>query len=87
MDDTNKTCRAFLNDLSSASPTPGGGGAAALWGAVGAALCGMVPEYAEFRRGSLRAVFPPDGDLPAFLLFLSLAYPHFEITGLFRHPK
>ena len=53
----------------------------------GAALCGMVPEYAEFRRGSLRAVFPPDGDLPAFLLFLSLAYPHFEITGLFRHPK
>ena len=29
MDDTNKTCRAFLNDLSSASPTPGGGGAAA----------------------------------------------------------
>ena len=53
----------------------------------GAALCGMVPEYVEFRRGSLRAVFPPDGDLPAFLLFLSLAYPHFEITGLFRHPK
>ena len=48
MDDTNKTCRAFLNDLSSASPTPGGGGAAALCGAVGAALCGMVAHL--YRR-------------------------------------
>lgn len=42
MDDTNKTCRAFAAALSSADPTPGGGGAAALCGAVGAALCGMV---------------------------------------------
>ena len=42
MDDTNKTCRAFVAALSSADPTPGGGGAAALCGAVGAALCGMV---------------------------------------------
>ena len=53
----------------------------------GAALCGMNPDYAEFSHGSLRAVFPPAGDLPAFLLFLSLSYPHFEITGLFRNPK
>lgn len=42
MDDTNKTCRAFVAALSSTDPTPGGGGAAALCGAVGAALCGMV---------------------------------------------
>lgn len=42
MDDTNKTCRDFVDVLSSAAPTPGGGGAAALCGAVGTALCGMV---------------------------------------------
>ena len=50
MDDTNKTCRAFLNDLSSASPTPGGGGAAALCGAVGAALCGMVAHLTTGKK-------------------------------------
>ena len=44
MDDTNKTCRAFLNDLSSASPTPGGGGA------VGAALCGMVAHLTTGKK-------------------------------------
>lgn len=40
MDDTNKTCREFVSALASSAPTPGGGGAAALCGAVGAALCG-----------------------------------------------
>ena len=50
MDDTNKTCCAFLNDLSSASPTPGGGGAAALCGAVGAALCGMVAHLTTGKK-------------------------------------
>jgi formiminotetrahydrofolate cyclodeaminase len=33
---------AFLAELGSKAPTPGGGGAAAMLGAVGAALCGMV---------------------------------------------
>lgn len=33
---------SFLDDLASASPTPGGGGAAALMGASGAALVSMV---------------------------------------------
>ena len=42
MDDTNKTCREFVAALASSAPTPGGGGAAALCGAVGAALSGMV---------------------------------------------
>lgn len=53
----------------------------------GAALCGMKPDYVEFSRGILTAGFLPDGDLPAFLLFLSLSYPHFEIAGLFRHSE
>ena len=45
MDDTNKTCREFVDILSSAAPAPGGGGAAALCGAVGAALCGQCSQH------------------------------------------
>ena len=46
----------FLNELASSAATPGGGGASALLGAVGAALCSMVAEltsgkkkYAEYQ--------------------------------------
>lgn len=42
MDDTLRTCREFTEVLSSAAPTPGGGGAAALMGAVGVSLAAMV---------------------------------------------
>ena len=38
----NPTLTAFLDELASAAPTPGGGGAAALSGAMGAALVSMV---------------------------------------------
>lgn len=38
----NQTVQAFLDELASAAPTPGGGGAAALVGAMGAALTSMV---------------------------------------------
>ena len=37
-----KGCDEFVEILSSKSPVPGGGGASALVGAVGAALCNMV---------------------------------------------
>jgi methenyltetrahydrofolate cyclohydrolase len=37
-----KTIAAFLDDLASERPTPGGGGAAAVCGAIGAALVSMV---------------------------------------------
>jgi methenyltetrahydrofolate cyclohydrolase len=37
-----KSCKNFLVDLASASPTPGGGGACALAGAISAALTSMV---------------------------------------------
>ena len=50
MDDTNKTCREFVDILSSAVPAPGGGGAAALCGAVGAALCGMVASLTTGKK-------------------------------------
>ncbi|MGH6838454.1 MAG: methenyltetrahydrofolate cyclohydrolase [Methylocella sp.] len=39
---TNSSIASFLDDLASERPTPGGGGAAALSGAIGAALVSMV---------------------------------------------
>jgi len=42
MDMTTRSCREFMEKLASADPTPGGGGAAALLGAAGAALGQMV---------------------------------------------
>ena len=38
----NQTVQTFLDELASAASTPGGGGAAALAGAMGAALASMV---------------------------------------------
>ena len=47
----------FLKDLASSAPTPGGGGASSLVGAVGVALCSMVAnltsgkkKYAEYQQ-------------------------------------
>lgn len=37
-----RTCTQFLAELASKTPTPGGGGTAALVGAAGVALCNMV---------------------------------------------
>lgn len=37
-----KTCRQFINELSSAAPAPGGGGAAAMCGALAVSLGNMV---------------------------------------------
>ena len=42
MDMTTKSCREFVDILSSNAPAPGGGGAAALVGAIGTALGNMV---------------------------------------------
>ncbi len=50
MDDMNRSCRDFAEVLASAEPTPGGGGAAALCGAVGAALCGMVASLTTGKK-------------------------------------
>ena len=42
MDFTQNSCREFVEALSSSAPVPGGGGAAALVGAIGTALGNMV---------------------------------------------
>lgn len=42
MDDTLRSCREFTEVLASSAPTPGGGGASALMGAIGVSLGAMV---------------------------------------------
>ena len=40
-----ETCLNFTNRLAAREPVPGGGGAAALIGALAAALCAMAGNY------------------------------------------
>jgi len=40
-----RTCAGFVDVVAAKAPVPGGGGVAALAGALGAALCSMVGEY------------------------------------------
>lgn len=50
MDLVNKSCVDFVEVLASKEPVPGGGGAAALVGAIGAALCSMVGNLTVGRK-------------------------------------
>lgn len=45
-----QSCASFAEALASAAPTPGGGGAAALTGAIAAALCSMVGNLTTGRK-------------------------------------
>ena len=51
----------FIADLSSKEPVPGGGGASALVGAVGAALCSMVANLTSGKKKY--AEYQPDIDV------------------------
>jgi methenyltetrahydrofolate cyclohydrolase len=48
---TQRSVEAFLNELASAAPTPGGGSAAAIIGAMGAALLSMVCNVTLGKKG------------------------------------
>ena len=47
---TYKTCEEFAQVLAAKEPVPGGGGAAALVGALGVALCSMVGSYTTGKK-------------------------------------
>lgn len=47
---TDKTCSAFADVLAAKEPVPGGGGAAALVGALGVALCSMVGNFTTGKK-------------------------------------
>ena len=48
---TQRPVETFLNELASAAPTPGGGSAAAIMGAMGAALLSMVCNVTLGKKG------------------------------------
>src|SRR6202140_4126137 len=48
---TQSSVETFLDDLASGQPTPGGGSAAAIMGAMGAALVSMVCNVTIGKRG------------------------------------
>ena len=47
---TNRTCEGFAEVLASKESVPGGGGAAALVGALGVALCSMVGNFTTGKK-------------------------------------
>ena len=47
---TQTSCSAFAQALASKAPVPGGGGAAAMAGALGAALCSMVGNFTTGKK-------------------------------------
>lgn len=71
-----KSCREFAAALAAREPVPGGGGAAALAGALGAALCAMVARFDEgkpslaARRDELHRAVAEADDIRRELLLL-----------------
>lgn len=71
-----QTCGGFMDALAAKTPVPGGGGASALVGALGAALCAMVANYTVGKRAyaaveeDVRAVLAEAEELRGRLLAL-----------------
>ena len=70
MDMTTESCRKFVEVLASDAPAPGGGGAAALVGAIGTALGNMIDRLAT-------------GSVTDFLSFAFIKFPVFNVADIF----
>jgi methenyltetrahydrofolate cyclohydrolase len=87
--------REFLADLASEAPTPGGGSAAAVMGAMGAALVSMVCRLTIGRKGyeavdaELRAVLDEAEALRARLTDMARAdvEAYTAVLAAYRRPK
>ena len=83
---TTLTCASFVDALASKQPVPGGGGAAALAGALSAALCSMVGNYTTGKKryaaveADICRLIAAAGDLAAE--FLSLVEKDAEAYAL-----
>lgn len=72
-----KDLTVFISKLASKEPTPGGGGASALIGAIGTALCSMVAnltsgkkKYAEFQEDIDRILNKTEEQIPRLLALI-----------------
>ena len=86
---TDMTVKAFAEKLASNAPAPGGGSAAALSGALGAALVSMVcrltqgkEKYAEFESLVMDTVTKSDELMNALLVMAVLS----KLSGLMIQP-
>jgi formiminotetrahydrofolate cyclodeaminase len=85
----------FTRRLSSADPTPGGGSASALVGALGAALAGMVarltaksPKFASVAQRMAQAADEADGLSKEFLAAIDEDVVAFDkVSAAYRMPK
>ena len=90
-----QTIRGFLDELASSAPTPGGGSAGALVGAVGAALLAMVGNLTAGKKGyesvdaSMRELVAASDRLRSELVRLADEDVRVfgEVMGAYRMPR
>ena len=90
-----QSIRGFLDELASSAPTPGGGSAGALVGAVGAALLAMVGNLTAGKKGyeavdgSMRALVAESDRLRGELVRLADEDVRVfgEVMGAYRMPR
>ncbi|MFH1338242.1 MAG: cyclodeaminase/cyclohydrolase family protein [Candidatus Omnitrophota bacterium] len=92
----NKSLKKYLDDLAAKLPAPGGGSAAALTAALGAALIGMVinftlgkPKYAKYRADLARVLSVTEKARKRFLQLVDLdvlAFKSKDINKSLRVP-
>lgn len=91
----NMKTNEFCTLLASSSPTPGGGGASALCGALAAALCSMVclltsgkEKYAEFEENTIAAAKKAEGLRSKLLSLINEdAEAFYPLSRVYAMPK